>query len=56
MAEAAPSLSMLVGTSCTIDFTVPEGLVLTAMPPARTGYFTETLWTRAQKADRETGC
>jgi len=41
MAEAAPSLSMLMGTSCTIDFTVPEGLVLTAMPPARTGYFTE---------------
>ena len=28
MAEAAPSLSMLAGTSCTIDFTVPEGLVL----------------------------
>ena len=27
MAEAAPSLSMLAGTSCTIDFTVPEGLV-----------------------------
>ena len=37
MAEAAPSLSMLAGTSCTLDFTVPEGLVPAGDHPYQPG-------------------
>lgn len=39
-----------------IDVVITKDLSRLGRDHLKVGHFTETLWTRAQKADRETGC